>query len=36
LKKRRGAGHYPQHEAPIYVAAAMNGFLSRQCQPEGD
>lgn len=26
----RNAGHYPQQEAPVYVAAVMNGFLNRQ------
>ena len=25
------AGHYPQQEAPVYVATLMNAFLRRQC-----
>lgn len=27
----RNAGHYPQQEAPAYVASLMNEFLSRHC-----
>jgi pimeloyl-ACP methyl ester carboxylesterase len=26
----RNAGHYPQQEAPVYVASVMNEFLKRQ------
>jgi len=26
----RNAGHYPQQEAPVYVASVMNEFLGRQ------
>jgi pimeloyl-ACP methyl ester carboxylesterase len=26
----RNAGHYPQQEAPVYVATVMNEFLNRQ------
>lgn len=26
----RNAGHYPQREAPVYVAAVINEFLGRQ------
>lgn len=26
----RNAGHYPQQEAPVYVATVMNDFLNRQ------
>lgn len=30
LRICRNAGHYPQQEAPVYVAAVINEFLNRQ------
>jgi pimeloyl-ACP methyl ester carboxylesterase len=29
----RNAGHYPQQEAPVYVASVIDDFLARHATP---